>query len=414
MKKNRAAFSWAGAIGASIWLLFGALAISGVALGTRYSSAIESSHESVVAIKAHSVFSVLHDFHYFGSGLAIILGTINVALLLWCGRFVREDRWLWWGAVGTLSLAMFFQMTGNLLPMSQHDARTAFAEAGIGAQAPLIGSAIREYVLAGDSVSQATLDRWYFAHRIVGPILLLLIALPCIRALKKEIGSRGWLLSTVPILVGIALAFSFDTSLGISAQESDLSTGATQPMWYVLPMHAMLSYVNGINPSLGWVGSMLIPKLALLAMLSLPFLFTKSPARFWMGKALVIAGAGLLTLSLIGYGDKVQSPFAVEPSFEVPSPSTDGESQAVDDALAAVGRRMFEQNQCLSCHAVGGEIGGTAGPNLAGVANKRPEVGWFIQLLRDPESLGITTMPSYSKLSESEIRALAEYLRSLR
>lgn len=395
-------------------MLFGALAISGVTLGTRYNSAIESAHDSVVAIKADSIFSLVRDFHYFGSGLILVLGVINVTLLLWCGRFSRDDRWLWWGAVGTVSLGLFFQMTGNLLPMSQHDARTAFAEAGIGAQAPLIGSAVRDLALAGDSVNQATLDRWYFAHRIVGPILLLLIAFPCIRALHKELTARGWLYAAVPIVGAIILAFMFDGPLGVSAQESDLSTGATRPMWYVLPMHAMLSYFSGLNPSLGWIGSMLIPKLALLGLLSLPIIFRKSPSYAWLGRVMVFIGFTLLTLSIVGHGDKVQPPLAAEPSFETPLTTTESTAEEVDGNLAAAGRKLFEQNQCLSCHAVGNEAGGTAGPNLEGVGNRRPEAGWFIRLLRDPESLGISTMPSYSKLTESELRALAEYLRSLR
>lgn len=414
MKKRRAVSSWAGPIGASIWLIFGGLAISGVLLGTQYSSAIDSAHDSVAAIKAHSVFSLVRDFHYFGSGLILVLGAINVTVLLWHGRFSRDDKWLWWGAVGTFSLGLFFQMTGNLLPMSQHDARTAFAEAGIGAQAPLIGSAIRDLALAGDSVNQATLDRWYFAHRIVGPVLLLLIALPCIRALHKELMARGWLLAAVPIVGAIVLAFVFDGPLGVSAQESDLSTGATRPMWYVLPMHAMLTYFSGLNPSLGWIGSMLIPKLTLLGLLSLPIFFKKSTSYVWLGRVMVVIGFALLTLSIFGHGKQVQLPMAAEPSFEAPSTTVASSPEEVDGNLAAAGRILFEQNQCLSCHTVGNEAGGTAGPNLDGVGNRRPEAGWFIRLLRDPESLGITTMPSYSRLTESELRALAEYLRSLR
>lgn len=408
--------SLTGTLAAANWLLLASLMITGSVLSSRYSPDIASAHASVAAMRDSSVFAPLHGFHNFGSALLILLSGINVLILLWNGKFTKEYRWLWWAGIGVAALAMFFQMTGNLLPFSQHDVRTAYIEAGIASQAPLVGENIKQLALGGTDVGQPTLDRWYLAHRLIAPIIALLIAIPAIRAIKTEIKSRSaiWI-ACIPILILVPAAFLVQSPLGDPAATQDFASGATKPMWYVLPMHSMLNFINDLNPNLGWIGPMLVPALLLLIAVALPFIFrdprrrvTKAIGR--LSAIFVVASVGLATLN---FGSMTQSPFATEPAFQLHSPIANNDKPPIDETLAQKGEALVKTHNCVACHSIGDQKGGTLGPNLSGVGSKHPNADYFIELLKNPESKGITTMPRFDTIPEDELRALAEYLRSL-
>ncbi len=406
--------SLAAMLGFGVWVLLGTLAVSGIALATQYAPIAGGAHASVVAMRDSPVHSFLCDYHYYGSGVAIALAAVNLAFLLWAGRYGRPDRWLWWGALGALIITMLAQVTGNLLPFSQHDVRTAFAEGGIAAQTPLIGPTLRAIAIGGEAVGQETVDRWYFAHRFVAPLLLVLLAFPAIRSLRREgLKSKLWWAILVPAAIAAAGALIVSGPLGNAALPSDLATGATRPMWYVLPMHALLDTLGGINPSMGWIGAMLVPGLAVTGLMMLPILVRKSAEGAAFGRIAVLFGSVLLILAIITYGDRVQGPFADEPTFDAPRAAPEP-TQTPNLPLAEQGKLIYDANKCSSCHAIGGAGSATAGPNLAGVGSRRPNVEELMDLVRDPQAFGIQTMPAYSALSLSELRALAEYLSSLK
>lgn len=79
---------------------------------------------------------------------------------------------------------------------------------------------------------------------------------------------------------------------------------------------------------------------------------------------------------------------------------------------ASLGQRLFQQKGCIGCHSVNG-TGGTVGPALDNVGLRRtPE--WIVQHFRDPQSVSPgTVMPRFG-FTESEARALAEFVLHLR
>jgi mono/diheme cytochrome c family protein len=79
---------------------------------------------------------------------------------------------------------------------------------------------------------------------------------------------------------------------------------------------------------------------------------------------------------------------------------------------AGEGRRLFQVKGCIGCHSVAGQ-GGKIGPALDDVGLRRaPE--WMIQHFRDPQTTSPgTVMPRFG-FTESEARALADFLIHLR
>jgi cbb3-type cytochrome oxidase cytochrome c subunit len=79
---------------------------------------------------------------------------------------------------------------------------------------------------------------------------------------------------------------------------------------------------------------------------------------------------------------------------------------------AEEGQHLFSQKGCIGCHSVGG-LGGKVGPALDDVGLRRtPE--WMLQHFRDPQSVTPgSVMPRFG-FSETEARALTDFLLHLR
>lgn len=77
------------------------------------------------------------------------------------------------------------------------------------------------------------------------------------------------------------------------------------------------------------------------------------------------------------------------------------------------GKKIYESSRCPECHTLNGK-GGSAGPNLTYVGNRRSR-NFIIQQLKDPKKNDPNTnMPSFGSLSEQDISALADYLSNLK
>ena len=105
----------------------------------------------------------------------------------------------------------------------------------------------------------------------------------------------------------------------------------------------------------------------------------------------------------------------------------------------AAGRKVFDSNGCARCHTIGGpqvaggppmaggppggkgmkggKMGGTKGPDLAKVgADPAHTVEWLSQHIRNAKShKPDSRMPPYEgKIKPDDVKALAEYLASLK
>jgi cytochrome c553 len=81
-------------------------------------------------------------------------------------------------------------------------------------------------------------------------------------------------------------------------------------------------------------------------------------------------------------------------------------------APVAEGRRVFQDQGCYGCHAIG-QTGTPIGPDLSHIGAKHNRsylIGW----LRDPSSQKPTAHMPKLTLTDAEVQALAAYLDSLR
>lgn len=78
------------------------------------------------------------------------------------------------------------------------------------------------------------------------------------------------------------------------------------------------------------------------------------------------------------------------------------------------GAEVYQRSGCTACHMVEG-IGGTSGPDLTHIGARQPDPAWHMAHFRDPASVVPgSAMPPYGHLSEEGLKALTDYMLSLK
>lgn len=168
-----------------------------------------------------------------------------------------------------------------------------------------------------------------------------------------------------------------------------------RPEWYFLPLFEMLKFFPG---KLEVVGAVIVPALAVLALLLLPF-FDRSPAMKPFKRPLAAAIGVVVFVAIVSL--TIKGVLATPPSLTSRS------------ALRELGNSLYREQGCANCHAVNG-VGSPVGPDLAGLDERR-SLSWVHKYIEDPlVSKPDSAMPGYlGTLTHEEIEGISLYLLSL-
>lgn len=346
--------------------------------------------------------SITSKFHYWASFVLLAGGLVGLAYGFWAKVYEESPR-LWVGAI-VLFLASFLgQVTGNLLPMEQHDVQTAVIEAGIAGRVPLIGEQVRELILAGTEFSTATVERWGQFHRMgVGALLVSVVAL-LVTSVRRPLNP---LASLVPIVLACVLC-GLPAPSGLAATELDYTSYDAKPSWYTLPLHGLLRMSDEIG--LGWIGACVVPGIIVAFLGMLPLMSRRVSTRSLRGTALGIVL--LVGVAIVGWGEK-SAPIS-GPQWVATRDSLGDSITLIDEGLVAKGSQHFLSKGCVNCHRLGAV--GKGSISLDSMAQKEPNPEWYVRFIRDPQSVRPgSTMPAFPSLTQDELRALAEFVRQPR
>jgi len=233
----------------------------------------------------------------------------------------------------------------------------------------------------------------------------------------KQKGVKFWpdiiykdlLMSFAIFLLLIGLATFVGVALDPKADPSD-SSYIPRPEWYFLFLFEFLKFVPG---KLEWVGTIVIPGLAVAALFFLPF-YDRSPIRYWKKRKVALSIMGAVVLAMIGL--TVRAVATTPEQAEVTVASTIQE-------LVVLGQDLYSL-ECVECHGpdgLGGEILGVEG--LEGVTVKsissrdemytRSDETFAAILNYGQQDLG---MPPYGlayggPLSTAELEAIVNFMR---
>ena len=175
---------------------------------------------------------------------------------------------------------------------------------------------------------------------------------------EKQKGVKFWpdiiykdvVISLALFLVLIILATWVGVSQEAKADPSD-SAYIPRPEWYFLFLFQMLKYFPG---SLEWLGTTIIPIIAVLALFLLPF-FDRSHRRYWKSRPWAI---GIMSVMVVGIIFLTILAVVATPSQEV----TGTIAGTIPEQILA-GQDLYSVN-CTECHGPdgeGGEIKGVEG-----------------------------------------------------
>ena len=389
--------------GIGLFILFLAQIVLGIWLETRFRATAGTAYADVLAIQTGSA-SIIRGFHYWGSAV-LIVGSLG--LLTWFalkGRFKGEDTRLWLGTIFLFLASLFSQLSGNVLPFDRHGVQTAVVETGVARQMPIMGSAVSKVILAGDRFNDDTVARWHLGH--IGFCVLGLLAGWLIWSSAK---GRKWprVVTWAPVGLAAIFALMAPAPLGNPATAVDYGSFDAQVSWYTWPMHGSLKLFSQLSPSAEWLGSGLLPGILIFLLLTAPFTSKKLPS-----KVLQVAFASLAIYFLVAalfFGGR----FAAltgnrDPAIAIAkTPVTTGFDQALYDK----GRALFNSNACIGCHGKDGR-NATQGPDLIAVAQRRGgDPAWYMKFIHNPSQVKPnSTMPPFPQLTDTETRAIAEFL----
>ncbi|MFC1872543.1 c-type cytochrome [Chloroflexota bacterium] len=167
-----------------------------------------------------------------------------------------------------------------------------------------------------------------------------------------------------------------------------------RPEWYFLFFFQFLKLFPGfLEP----VAAVIIPTVAILILVLIPFL-DRNPERRYSSRKLII-GTGIITIALLGT-------MGVIGGISAPSRPAGEESPMVQ-----AGRKVYKEINCGYCHSISG-VGGAVGPDLSNIGGTRTEEQ-LTTYLKNPDAMVDATLHPKLLYTDEELHALVTYLLTL-
>jgi len=316
--------NWLFTLGAAIAALLGLQIFTGILLLVYYRLGAESAYSSIERIiEEVPLGGFVRSLHVWGADLIVIFLVLHMARVFVYAGYKKPRELTWIIGVMLLAVVLAFGFTGYLLPWDQRAYWGTVVATEASASIPVLGPIVRELMLGGTEVGDATLGRFFALHVAVLPLALLLltslhlflIRYQGISSLRRtdepeptscEVRAEGGEpffphhvlkdLTTIYLVMGVltSLAILYPAHLGVPADPLSTPAGI-KPEWYFLPAYQLLKYVP---EAIG----VLVPPLLFGLLFLLPFLLDRSKERHPRRRlrAIGIGGCVLALVVLLG------------------------------------------------------------------------------------------------------------------
>jgi ubiquinol-cytochrome c reductase cytochrome b subunit len=427
---------WAYVFGSATLFTFILQVVTGVALAFLYQPSSETAYPSLLYISNQvPLAGILRGIHSFGASAMVLLVGMHMARVYLTAsyKYPREVSWLSGSILLILTLGMAF--TGQLLRFDANGVWTAVVGAEQAGRLPFIGTWAAHFLLGGDTVGGATVNRFFALHVFVVPGLLIgLLGLHLYLVIRNGVSEspksghpvvpshyRQWYHSMlkekgVPffpnaawrdmafglfaISVILALAVIFGApKLGDPPNPASIND-VPRPDWYFLWVYALFALMPRDLESYAIAFGPIIIGIVLIL---LPFLFNKgerSPLRRPWAIGIVIfivTMVGALTY------EGVKSPWS--PDFGAKPLS----AKVIGDVgpEAQKGAHLFYSKGCIFCHQISSD-GGTRGPDLTTIGDDLNAYELNIKIVN-----GGGNMPAFGpSVTGEELKALVAFLET--
>ncbi len=411
-------------LGSSTLFVFALQALTGVWQMFFYVPTTDHAYVSLSYLRISVPFGwLIHGIHYWGAQAMIVLVGLHLFRVFLWGAYKKPREVTWLAGVVLLLLTAAMSFTGVLLPWDETGYFAAQVGTSISSTFPYIGNWIKEFIIAGASMGQLTLSRFFIMHVAILPAILFMFIGIHLVAFRKH-GSIGpWKITSkfrsgpfwpdqifMDAVVGILVLMIIIT---LSVYNRAPFTGPADPLdtsfhpkpeWNFLFLYqALKAFKGNLEP----IGTILLPLILVLFLFFIPFIDhskERNPLKRPVILSLVVIFyVGIISLTIIG---KNSVPLAGKIS---PSP-TKIEAGVTMPADALQGHQLFTSNHCVACHSING-AGGTIGPDLSHEPAKGRSRQWLIDQVENPKlHFPTSVMPPFASLSQEQLNDLADYL----
>lgn len=199
VRSIRLTYTWG--LGLFLFFLFGIETVTGILLMFVYVPHVDRAYQDVEAMTTTIAFgALLRNIHRWGAHLMVLAVFLHMMRVFYTGAYKPPREFNWVIGVTLLLLTLALSFTGYLLPWDQLSFWAITVSTNLAGYTPLIGEALRMFILGGKEVGQDALIRFYTAHVILLPLLMaVLIGLHFWR-IRKD----GGLAASNPLPRGVA------------------------------------------------------------------------------------------------------------------------------------------------------------------------------------------------------------------
>jgi ubiquinol-cytochrome c reductase cytochrome b subunit len=420
-----ASSGWHQVFGSVAVFLFLTQAFTGALLAFNYAPTPGDAYNSLRYILTELTGGrLIRGLHHWGASMMIVVVVLHMVQVFLYGAYKKPREATWMVGVVLLLVTLAYGLTGYLLPWDNRAYWGTVVTTHIVGSAPLVGPYLSRLLGGEGAVGVVTFARFYGLHvLLLPPATLLLISIhvylvrkhgvapaPGDEALpKKQFYPVQVFKDTVAIFVAFAILFTLAMVARMPLEQLADPTDTSytpRPEWYFLFLFQTLKLFHG---PMEVVGSVVLPGLAVLALISVPFIdrgvMMKVTRRTTAIAAVVLAGIGWGGLTLAAVRSTPKEAQVVQVDYSAPTDWL----QLSPGEMAGIG--YFRQENCISCHVIG-EHGTPVGPDLTKTAIKK-DAAWMIAHFKRPSAIRPGSSMPPIQLSDAQLNALASFLLKL-
>jgi ubiquinol-cytochrome c reductase cytochrome b subunit len=398
---------WFFTLGSVLLALLGVQILTGAFLTLYYAPTPDHAYDSVRFISSTTSGRLVRGLHHFGASFIVVAAALHILRVIAFGSYKRPRELTWLSGVALLGLILAFALTGYLLPWDQRAYWATVVTINISRLAPGAGDMVAGVLQGGASIGALTLTRWYSAHVIFLPGLVVAIAAAHLVLMRRKgisgpvraregtpiafyprQAARDVTVVSIVLLVLVLMAWRGMPAMEGPADPTD-ATFIPRPEWYFLGLFQLLKYFPG---KLEVLGAIILPTVlgGLLALL--PWL-DRGPDRDPRRRLVVMLGVaagvlGIVALTTLGWRDRPVS------------------APAGEWSMRAIGGRQFAAAaKCARCHSESGMADALEDVSMS----RGPE--WLNGHVTDPEMIAPGLREPPTAVTEREGAALIAYVR---
>jgi ubiquinol-cytochrome c reductase cytochrome b subunit len=420
-----ASSGWQQVFGSVAVFLFLTQAFTGVLLALNYAPTPGDAYNSLRYILTEVTGGrLIRGLHHWGASLMVVTVVLHMAQVFVYGAYKKPREATWIAGVVLLLVTFGFGLTGYLLPWDNRAYWGTVVATRIAGQAPGLGPYLTRLLGGGGAVGVVTFARFYALHTMLLPPLTALLIAGHVYLVRKhgvapapgdesrpkvKFYPQQVFKDTVAIFVAFAILFVLAVAVRVPLERLADPTDTSyipRPEWYFLFLFQTLKLFEG---PLEIVGSFVLPGLAMLALVLVPFIDRSQLVRV---RQRVLA-VGVLALAAIGWTGLTVAAVATTPPpsavAQVDYSAPTGWLDLSAPEMAGIG--YFRNENCAGCHTAG-DGAAKIGPDLAARPIRR-DAAWLIEHFKAPAAQRPGSSMPAVQLTGAQMNSLAAFLLRL-